>query len=47
VLLAVQGSNRGGCFLVGGHFNETEAFASAGVAVIDDLGGNHLPMLSE
>ena len=47
VLLAVEGSNRRGCFLVARHFDETEALAAAGVPVVDDLCGNHLPVLGE
>jgi hypothetical protein len=44
VLNAVQGGNRRGGFAVGGHFNKPETFASTGVAIVDDLRGNHLPM---
>jgi hypothetical protein len=47
VLLTVESGHRGGRFLVRGHFDESEAFASAGVTIIDDLSRHDLPMCSE
>jgi hypothetical protein len=47
VLLAIESGNGSFGFLVGAHFDESEAFASAGVAIVDDLGGDDLPVLSE
>jgi len=47
VLLPVQGGNRGVCFAIVGHLHEPEALASARVAVVNDLGGKHLPVLAE
>jgi hypothetical protein len=47
VLLAVQGRNRCRGFLVGRHFDKTEALAAASVPIIDDLGGNNRTMRSE
>jgi len=47
VLLPVQGGNRGRCLFVAGHFDKTKAFASARVAVIDDLGACDLAMLAK
>jgi len=47
VLLAVERGNRRRGFLVRGHFDKSEAFASAGVAIVDDLGGDDLPVCSE
>jgi hypothetical protein len=47
VLLAVECGHRGRGFLVRGHFDESEAFASAGVTIIDDLSRDDLPMCSE
>jgi hypothetical protein len=47
VLLAVEGCNGSLRFLVVGHFDESETFAPAGVPIVDDLGGNHLPVSAE
>jgi hypothetical protein len=44
MFLAVQGCNCSLCLGIGGHFHETKAFASAGVAVRDDLGALDGPM---
>src|SRR5580692_10168297 len=44
MLLAVEGGNCRLGFLIGAHFDKSEPFAAAGVAVVDDLGGYHLPM---
>jgi outer membrane receptor protein involved in Fe transport len=37
VLLSIQGSNRGLGFGIVRHFDESEAFAAAGVTIVDDL----------
>src|SRR5947209_5341436 len=47
VLLAVERRDGGVGLGVIGHLHEPEALALAGVPVVDDLGGNHLPVLSE
>jgi hypothetical protein len=47
VLLTVERRHRGGRFLVRGHFDKSEAFASAGVPIIDDLSRDDLPMCCE
>jgi hypothetical protein len=47
VLLTVEGGNRGSRFLVRGHFDESEAFASAGVPIVDDLSRDDLSMCCE
>jgi hypothetical protein len=40
---------RDGCrrFTIAGHFDKTETFAAAGIAIVDDLSGNNLPVSSE
>jgi hypothetical protein len=45
MLLAVECGDRGLCFLVCSHFDETEAFGAAGVSVVDDLRRDDLTML--
>jgi hypothetical protein len=47
VLLPVQGRNRRFGFRVARHFDESEAFAASGVAIVDDLRRNDLPVLGE
>ena len=47
MLLAVQGRDRRIGFLVVRHLDEPEALAPAGVAVVDDLGGQDLPVCAE
>jgi hypothetical protein len=41
ILRAVQGRNGRLGLLIAAHFDETEAFAAAGIAVADDLGRLH------
>jgi hypothetical protein len=45
--LTIQGRNGSLSFLVGTHLDETEAFASIGVAVHDDLSTLHRPVGGE
>jgi hypothetical protein len=47
VLLAVQGCDRRLGFLIGTHFDEPEPLGSAGVSVVDDLGGNNRAVLAK
>jgi hypothetical protein len=47
VLVAVERLNGGFSLGIIGHFDKSEAFASAGVAVIDDLCGNDLSVCRE
>jgi hypothetical protein len=42
MLLAVEGGDCRFGFLVGAHFDEAEAFGSAGVAIVNDLSGDDL-----
>lgn len=44
MLLAVETGNGSLGFFIAGHFDEPKTLASAGVAVVDDLGGNNLPV---
>src|SRR4051812_41653618 len=37
VFLAIQRRDRGLGFVIGSHFDKAKAFASAGVAIVDDL----------
>jgi len=45
--MAVEGVDCGLGFAVVGHLDKTEAFAAASIAVVNDLGGNYLPVLSK
>jgi hypothetical protein len=47
VLLAVQRRDCRVGFVVVGHLDKPEALASSSVAIVNDLGRNHLAMLSE
>jgi hypothetical protein len=47
VLLAVERRDRGLGFVVAAHLHKTETFASAGVAVVDDLGRHDGAVLAE
>jgi hypothetical protein len=47
VLLSIQGGDGGLGFFIGAHFDEPEALASAGVAVVDDLRRHDGPVLTE
>jgi hypothetical protein len=47
VLLAVEPRDRRLGFFVAAHFDESETFASTGVAIVDDLGRHHLAKLLE
>jgi hypothetical protein len=47
VLVAIEGGDCGLGFFVGGHFDESESLAAAGIAIIDDLRRNHLAVLAE
>src|SRR5450432_605615 len=47
VILPIEGCDRGLCFGVAAHLDESEAFASACVAIVDDLRAVHLAMGGE
>jgi hypothetical protein len=47
VLLTVQGCDRRLGFLIGPHFDEPEPLGSAGVTVVDDLGGDNRAVLAK
>lgn len=47
MLLPIEGCDGGGRLFVAGHFDKPEAFASTGVAVINDLGAGNLAMLAK
>jgi hypothetical protein len=47
MFLAVERADRRLGFLIGAHLDEAESFGSAGVAIVDDLGGDYRPMLSK
>jgi hypothetical protein len=47
VLLAIKPGDRRLGLFIGAHLDETESLAAAGVAVVDDLGGNDLAVCSE
>ena len=47
MLLAIQGGDGRLGLVVVGHLDEAEALAAAGVPVVDDLGGNDLPVLTK
>jgi hypothetical protein len=44
VLDTVEGGNRGCRLVVAGHFDKTKTLAATGIAVVDDLRGDHLAM---
>jgi hypothetical protein len=47
VLLAVEGGDGRLSLVIRGHLDEPEALGPPGVAIVDDLRGNHGPVLSE
>jgi len=47
MLLAIEGVDRGGSVVIGGHFDKAEAFAAAGFAVAEDLRADDASVLSE
>jgi hypothetical protein len=47
VLLTIEGRNRRLGFVIRAHLDEAEALAAAGVTVVDDLRGDHSPVLTK
>jgi hypothetical protein len=47
MFLAVESGHRSGRLIITAHLDEAEAFASTGVAIVDDLGGYHRAVLTK